>query len=88
MKFPWVSSLKRECTKKLIFSWNKELHNFVGCMSCFSHKPEKFQDKIRAKTFLGENIGPDVKVLVPMWNYWSLDITADFIDKTVECQKL
>ena len=40
------------------------LHNFVG-LSCFFYKPEKFQHKIRAKTFLGENIGPDVKVLVP-----------------------
>ena len=34
------------------------------CLSCFFHKPEKFQDKISANTFLGENIGPDVKVLV------------------------
>ena len=40
------------------------LHNFFG-LSCFFHKLEKFQDKIRANTFLGENIGPDVKVLVP-----------------------
>jgi hypothetical protein len=31
----------------------------------FFHKPETFRDKIRAKTFLGENIGPDMKVLVP-----------------------
>ena len=65
------------------------LHNFVG-LSCFFHKPEKFRDKIRANTFLGENIGPDVKVLVPdvkvlvpgcgstgprMWKYWSLDVS-------------
>jgi hypothetical protein len=58
-------------------------------LSCFFHKPEKFRYKIRAKTFVGENIGPDVKVLVPdvkvlvpgcgstgpqMWKYWSLDV--------------
>ena len=63
------------------------LHNFVG-LSCFYHKPEKYQDKIRA--FLDINIGPDVKVLlmdvkvmVPgygitgpwMWKYWSLDVS-------------
>ena len=40
------------------------LHNFFG-LSCFFHKPEKFRDKIRANTFIGENIGPDVKVLIP-----------------------
>ena len=40
------------------------LHIFFG-LSCFFHKPEKFWDKIRANTFLGENIGPDVRVLVP-----------------------
>ena len=40
------------------------LHNFFS-LSCFSNKPEKFRDKFRAKTFLGENIGPDAKVLVP-----------------------
>jgi hypothetical protein len=40
------------------------MHNFFS-MSCFSNKPEKFRDKFRAKTFLGENIGPDAKVLVP-----------------------
>jgi hypothetical protein len=34
-------------------------------LSCFSHKPKKLWDKFRAKTFLGENIGPDAKVLVP-----------------------
>jgi hypothetical protein len=39
------------------------LHNYFG-LSLFFHKLEKFHDKIRAKTFLGENIGPDVKVLV------------------------
>ena len=37
------------------------LHNLFG-LSCFFHKLEKLQDKIRAKTV--ENIGPDVKVLV------------------------
>jgi hypothetical protein len=30
----------------------------------FLYKPEKFRYKIRAKTFVGENIGPDEKVLV------------------------
>ena len=40
------------------------LHNFLD-LSCFFHKLEKFRDKVRAKTFVGENIGPDVKVLVP-----------------------
>ena len=65
------------------------MHNCFG-LSCFFHKPEKFRDKIRAKTCLGENIGPDVKVLVPdvkvlvpdvkragpqMWKYWSLDVS-------------
>ena len=39
-------------------------HNFFG-LSSFFHKPEKFRYKIGAKTFLGENIGPDAKVLVP-----------------------
>ena len=35
-------------------------------MSClFFNKQKKLQNKIRAKTFLGENIGLDVKVLVP-----------------------
>jgi hypothetical protein len=40
------------------------LHNFFS-LSCFSHKPEKFRNKFRAKTFLGEKIGPDAKVLDP-----------------------
>jgi hypothetical protein len=34
-------------------------------LSCFSDKPEKFRDKLRAKTVLGENIGLDAKLLVP-----------------------
>ena len=34
-------------------------------LSCFSHKPEKFWNKFRAKFFLGANTGPDAKVLVP-----------------------
>jgi hypothetical protein len=34
-------------------------------LSCFFHKPEKFQDKTKATNFLGENIGPDAKVLNP-----------------------
>ena len=48
------------------------LHICFGLL-CFFHKLEKFRDKIRAKTLLGENIRnrdlkvlvPDVKVLVP-----------------------
>ena len=34
-------------------------------LSYFFRKLEKFRDKIRAKTFLSENISPDVKELVP-----------------------
>jgi hypothetical protein len=34
-------------------------------LSCFSHKPEKFRDKIIAKTCVGDKIGPDMKLLVP-----------------------
>jgi hypothetical protein len=34
------------------------LHNFLS-LSYFSYKPEKFRDKIRSKTVLGENNGPD-----------------------------
>ena len=29
------------------------------------HKVDKFWDKIRAETLLGENIGTDMKILVP-----------------------
>jgi hypothetical protein len=43
---------------------DKALHIFFG-LSCFFHRPDKFMDEIRDKTFVGENIGPDVKVLVP-----------------------
>ena len=59
-------------------------------LSCFFQKPEKSREKIEAKTFLGENIGTnlkvlvlDVKVMVPgcgstgsqTWKYWSLDVS-------------
>jgi hypothetical protein len=65
------------------------LHNFFG-FSCFSHKPEKFWGKFRAKSFVGEKNGPDAKVLVldvkvlvrgcgstgsRMSKYWSLDVS-------------
>ena len=38
------------------------LHNFFG-LSSFYHKPEKFQDKIWANTFLSENAGTVTKVI-------------------------
>ena len=38
------------------------------------HKLEKFRYKIKAKTFLCENIGPDVKVLVPDVKVLVLDV--------------
>ena len=37
----------------------------VMCVPSLSfHKPAKFRDKIRANTFVGENLGMDVKVLI------------------------
>ena len=68
-------SLKEGLHQNFIFSLTKRveltdiaLHICLG-LSCFFHMPEKIRDKMRAKTYVGENIVKilvlEVKVLVP-----------------------
>ena len=62
--------VKEGVHQNFILSWGKELCSlkqhctfFLG-LSCFFHKPEKFR-KQSDEILIGENIGPNVKVLVP-----------------------
>jgi hypothetical protein len=57
---------------------DKELSSLIyHCIISWSvmlfHKPEKFWDKIRAKTYLGEIIGCE-STGPQMWKYWSPDL--------------